>query len=78
MFGRSSICWESPHVSAVKRPSREHEKRAEPPEGAILLEEYCEREGITRLPSRPSNFKGFRRPAIAPPSKIVLEKWKLG
>ena len=34
-------------MSATKRPSREHEKRVEPPKGAIPLEEYCEREGIS-------------------------------
>jgi len=44
MVGRSLTRWEFSYVSPAKRPSREHQKRAEPPEGAIPLEEYCERE----------------------------------
>jgi len=39
MVGRSLTRWEFSYVSPAKRPSREHQKRAEPPEGAIPLEE---------------------------------------
>ena len=66
MVGRSLTRWEFSYVSPAKRPSREHEKRAEPPEGAIPLEEYCERERISLRKAMYLIYQGKVESVLAP------------
>ena len=53
-------------MSATKRPSREHEKRVEPPKGAIPLEEYCELEGISLRKAMYLIYQGKLESVLAP------------